>query len=84
MALFTEEQTRDIREYVFQLDDMKRYKILSCIRMLQDDGADEDTLTSTMYYLAKNTKEIDRVHTALVNTSLVSGNADEGESEKEG
>jgi hypothetical protein len=73
MALFDKDQTRDIREYVFQMKDSERYKILQVVRMLQDDNEDEDTITSTMYHLCKNPKEIDKVFTAMTNSSLVSG-----------
>lgn len=81
MALFTDEEKRDIREYVFQLEDEKRSKILQCVRMLEDDGADDDTLASVMYHMSANNKEIDRIYNALINTSLVPDGAFEGEPE---
>lgn len=77
MALFDKDQTRDIREYVFQMKDSERYKILQVVRMLQDDNEDEDTITSTMYHLCKNPKEIDKVFTAMTNSSFVSGEFEE-------
>jgi hypothetical protein len=75
MALFTDEQIRDIREHVFTLETDKRFKILQCVAILQSDGEDEDTLISTMYQMASNEKELDRIHKALVNSSLVTGEA---------
>lgn len=79
MALFTNEQIRDIREYVFTLEADKRFKILQCVGILQSDGADEETLVSTMYQMASNEKELDRIYNALVNSSLVTGDAFESE-----
>lgn len=79
MALFTEEEARDIREYVFALDSEKRFKILQSVRIIEDDGADEDTLVSTMYHMAANPKEIDRIHSALVNADLIPSDAFEDE-----
>jgi hypothetical protein len=79
MAFFTDEQKRDIREHVFTLEADKRFKILQCVGILQADGEDEDTLVSTMYQMASNSKELDRIHNALVNSSLVTGAAFEVE-----
>ena len=79
MALFTDEQKRDIREYVFTLDEDKRFKILQCVGILQNDGEDEDTLVSTMYQMASNSKELDRIHKALAGSTLVTGDAFEVE-----
>ena len=75
MALFTDEQKRDIREYVFNLEEDERFKILQCVAILQADGEDEDTLVSTMYQMASNSKELNRIHKSLVNSSLVTGEA---------
>jgi hypothetical protein len=75
MALFTDEQIRDILEHFFTLETDKRFKILQCVAILQSDGEDEDTLISTMYQMASNEKELDRIHKALVNSSLVTGEA---------
>lgn len=77
MALFTDEQKRDIREYVFTLEPDKRFKILQCVGILEADGEDEDTLVSTMYQMASNPKELDRIHKALVNSSLTAGSPSE-------
>jgi hypothetical protein len=79
MALFTEEQKRDIREYVFKLESKKRSKILQCVGILQADGEDEDTLVATMYQMASNPKDLDRIHKALVNSALAAGPAFEVE-----
>ncbi len=80
MALFTNEEKRDIKEFVFGLeDDEKRTKILQCVSILENDGADEDTLVSVMYHLASNAEEINKTHTALMNTGIVPDDAFEGE-----
>lgn len=77
MALFSKEQVRDIREYLFQMESDDRYKILQVVRMLQDDGEDEETVTATMYHLCKNKKDIDRVFSAMTNSALISGDFEE-------
>ena len=83
MALFTDEEKRDIREYVFGLeDDEKRTKILQCVSILENDAEDDDTLVSVMYHLASNAKEINKIHAALMNTGIVPDGAFEGEPDK--
>lgn len=80
MALFTDAEARDIREYVFGLkDDAMRTKILQCVSILEDEGQDNDTIISIMYYLAKNEKEVDSVFSQLMNASAIYGEGlDEG------
>lgn len=78
MALFTAEEARDIREYVYQLDADTRYRILQVVRMLEDDGADEETSISAMYHLCKNPDKIDDILSSLSSISAIPPYAEEG------
>jgi hypothetical protein len=79
MSLFTDEEKRDIREYVFQLDESVRFKILQSVSIMESEDAEEDTLVSLMYYMAKNPKQVNRIHQSIINSGAVVGSADEGE-----
>ena len=77
MSLFDENQKRDIREYVFQLDEAKRNKILQIVSILEDEGEDDDMVTSFMYELSKNTDKIDKVFETFSNNSMFAAFAQE-------
>lgn len=79
MPLFTDEEKRDIREYVFQLEESVRFKILQSVSIMESEDTEEDTLISMMYYMAKNPKEVNQIHASIMDSGSVVGNAAEGE-----
>lgn len=77
MSLFTKEQSRDLREYMFSLNGEKRYKLIQVVRMLEDDGADQDTIDSAIYHLGKNEDDLDTIFRQMANTSLITEYSEE-------